>query len=380
MKFLRVLVLGCAATLLSGCADTGFSRYGYKRQADALTEDVMARPIVIQYQRHYSTNDVEVLGSIHAYDTDVVPDYDEVYVLEIFCDDGRVLNADVVNITEQEHPDYFSSHYRARAEFLRFKDRSMAQDLVSDPQYAQDLVEVRSGVESGDIAYPTLFHGMISGTIAHEAFDHSPVGQLEQVALNGDPDAQLSVGLDYESGHGVPQSYACALPWFQLSAYRGNPIAQNDLAGYYLYGLATDTNYDQAFNLYEQSAEQGYAPAQCNMGYMCQNGLGVETNKAAAVTCYRAAAQQGYLDGMMNLGMCYREGNGIARDPLIAYMWMDCASRLAEQSPDAAAKSKISASLNTLKQQMTPDQIKQGDTLANQWYDSFQKTHSAMTP
>jgi hypothetical protein len=103
------------------------------------------RPIAIQSNAHYDTNDTEVLGSIHAYDTGLSTDCDEATVLDTFCREGNMLGADIVSITEEKQPSVWtSSCYRAKAEFLRFKDRAKAKDLVSDAKYAPDLIINRS--------------------------------------------------------------------------------------------------------------------------------------------------------------------------------------------------------------------------------------------
>ena len=373
MKILQAIAFCGVAMVLAGCSN--FSRHDYKPHPDTSYADVLDRPIAVQYKRHYPTNEVDVLGSIRAHDNVYgYPYYDESYALNVFCADGRTLGADVVNITNQTYLNYFAP-YHASAEFLRFKDRAMARGVASDPQYAPDVVEVRTEVESEKMPYPSIYGGLIRGYPALSAFERSPLGQLEETALDGDPNAQLSIGLDYESGHGVPQSDESAMEWFQLAADRGNPIAQNKLAGCYFYGIGTNLDYVQAQALYEQAAEQGYPPAQYSLGCMYEYGLGVPMDKIEAVTWYRRAAQQGYPDAMMNLGICYRDGTGVARDPLIAYMWMDCASRLVKQSQKEQSLSQISGNLDILKQNLTPEQIKQSNLLANNWYDDFRKAH-----
>jgi hypothetical protein len=435
MKILHLLVLCGMAIVLSGCT-VAFSRQGYKLPPGPPSAEVMKRPIVIKANMQYNTNDVEVLGYIHSHDTGFALSGDEGYVLGIFCEDGRILGADVVNITQEKQPSLWGSAvYRARAQFLRFKDRAMVQNLVSDPQYSQDLIGARSE-ESGEqfekltevtseserismftggnvvaegaangaiqgavygvigalacppvsdltqkdlhaIAAGTAFGGEIGALIAYSAAErNSPIEKLKKDAFNGDLNAQLMLGLDYDFGTGVNQNYSEAARWYQLAANRGNPIAQNNLGRFFQYGVGgKSTDYHQAMTLYQQSADQGFPPAQCNIGYMYDLGLGVPTNKVEAITWYRDAAQQGYPEAMMNLGICYRDGNGIAREPLTAYMWIDCANFLVEKSPDDQVKSRIHDTLEDLKSHLTLDQIKQGDVLANQWFDNFQKAH-----
>ena len=144
MKTLIFLVLCGATILVSGCAP-GITRTGYQLPASQTTRDLPRRPIAIQCDVHYNTNDVIVLGSIHAYDTGLSVDCDEAAILDIFCREGNMLGADVIDITEEHQPNPLTSTcYRARATFLRFNDREKARNLVSDAKYAPNLIIERS--------------------------------------------------------------------------------------------------------------------------------------------------------------------------------------------------------------------------------------------
>jgi hypothetical protein len=143
MKTTLLMVLCCIFTLASGCA-AGISRIGYQLPQGKTPKDLQRCPIAIQCNVQYDTNDVAVLGSIHAYDTSVSIDCDEAYVLDIFCREGCMLGADLINITEENQPDLWSSCYRARAQFLRFKDREKVNGLLSNAKYAPNLIIGRS--------------------------------------------------------------------------------------------------------------------------------------------------------------------------------------------------------------------------------------------
>lgn len=144
MKIAPLMALCGVAILVSGCA-AGISRTGYRLPAGQTAQNTPRRPIAIRYQWQYSTNDMEVLGSIHAYDTGFSTDCDEAAVLDIFCEEGNMLGADIINITEEHQPNpWTSTCYRARATFLRYKDRDKAINLVSDPKYAPNLIIQRS--------------------------------------------------------------------------------------------------------------------------------------------------------------------------------------------------------------------------------------------
>jgi len=137
-------MLLCLAILICGCAP-GITRTGYKLPPGKTTKDLDRCNIAIRCNAGFDTNAVTVLGSIHAYDTGFSTDCDEAAILDIFCREGCVLGADIVDITEEKQPNPLTSTcYRAKAAFLRFNDRSMATNLVSDAKYAPNLIIERS--------------------------------------------------------------------------------------------------------------------------------------------------------------------------------------------------------------------------------------------
>ena len=174
MKITLLMALCGVAILASGCA-AGISRTGYHLPADQAANNLPRRPIAIRYEMHYSTNDMAVLGSIHAYDTGLSTDCDEAAILDIFCREGNMLGADIVNITQEKQPNPLTSTcYRARAEFLRFKDREKAKDLVSDPKYAPNLIIDRSiatGKRNRQVIAGTVLGGVLGGLVVTVATD-----------------------------------------------------------------------------------------------------------------------------------------------------------------------------------------------------------------
>jgi hypothetical protein len=142
MKTQLMMVLCLATLLVSGCA-AGITRTGYKLPPGQTSKDLPLRAIAIQCNAKYDTNEVVVLGSIHAYDTSISTHCDEAFILDIFCREGGMLGAELINITEEHQPDLWSSCYRARATFLRFKDQEKAKELVSDAKYSPDEIAKR---------------------------------------------------------------------------------------------------------------------------------------------------------------------------------------------------------------------------------------------
>lgn len=143
MKASLSILLCSLAFILAGC-HSGITRSGYQAPTLQAMDNTPRRPIAIQCNAVYNTNDVEVLGNIHAYDTGFSVYCDEAAVLDTFYKEANALGADVINITEEMQPSFWSTCYRARAQFLRLKDRERAKTLVSDPKYAPDLIIQRS--------------------------------------------------------------------------------------------------------------------------------------------------------------------------------------------------------------------------------------------
>lgn len=173
---------------MSGCAP-GITRTGYQPPAAQTTGDLPRRPIAIQCKVAYDTNEVVVLGSIHAYDTGLSVACDEAAILDIFCREGNMLGADVVDITEEHQPNPFTSTcYRAKATFLRFKDREKARNLVSDAKYAPDLIIERSAKNSKrnqEIITGAVLGGVLGAIVVSVATEpYHPLNHTNSVPEN----------------------------------------------------------------------------------------------------------------------------------------------------------------------------------------------------
>ena len=98
-------------------------------------------------------------------------------------------------------------------------------------------------------------------------------------------EAQVGLGVRYQTGHGVPEDDVEAVRWFRLAA------------------------------------EQGLARGQTALGMMYANGEGVPEDDAEAVRWFRLAAEQGLAHGQYNLGVMYADGVGVPEDDVEAAHW-----------------------------------------------------------
>jgi len=74
------------------------------------------------------------------------------------------------------------------------------------------------------------------------------------LADQGHASAQISLGLMYDNGHGVPQDYAEAVKWYRKAADRGNAAAQFTLGTMYDNGHGLPQDYVEAHKWYNLAA------------------------------------------------------------------------------------------------------------------------------
>ena len=153
----RLLLLACIVA--TGCA-MRVERHGYAIPQDrAATECAMP----IRNDPGRDEDAFELLGSIEVSDR-FSTDCDEQVVLRRLTVEACQLDADLVNVTEEKRPDFWSTCYRAKADFLRLKDRSARAQLASDEKYAPEDVRKRAQV-THDRQRWALFGGLMGGAL-----------------------------------------------------------------------------------------------------------------------------------------------------------------------------------------------------------------------
>jgi uncharacterized protein len=154
---------------------------------------------------------------------------------------------------------------------------------------------------SACIVIPALADALEDGIAAVNRKDYpSAFRLLEPLARSGNALAQLRLGLLYYHGHGVRESDAQALPWFERAARQGLAEAQFNLGNMYAYGLVdpsagADPNR-LAAQWYFEAARQGHAEAQYSLGILFLTGAGVVQDQTEAARWISRAAAQGHAD------------------------------------------------------------------------------------
>ncbi|MEE8321339.1 MAG: SPOR domain-containing protein [Gammaproteobacteria bacterium] len=137
---------------------------------------------------------------------------------------------------------------------------------------------------------------------------------LKPLAEAGDSQAQITLGIMYDYGHGVPADPGEALIWYKIAANQGVPIVQHDIGVKYFQGMGVEQDYLEAAKWWDMSANAGLADSQFNLGLMHYRGLGIPQNHSKATELFQAAAAQGHGHAQYSLAVMYAFGQGMDKD------------------------------------------------------------------
>jgi len=130
---------------------------------------------------------------------------------------------------------------------------------------------------------------------------------LKPLAEQGNADAQYNLGVLYNKGEGVPQSYAKAVKWFKKAAKQGLAVAQYNLGIKYANGQGVGKSYSKAVKWYKKAADQGHFKAQHSLGFKYEKGEGVDQDYEQAIYWYQRAIEsdRSRSKSYYNLGRLY---------------------------------------------------------------------------
>jgi TPR repeat protein len=89
---------------------------------------------------------------------------------------------------------------------------------------------------------------------------------LRERAAKGDPEAQFTLGKNYEAGRGgLKKDYTEAYRWYRLAADQGDPFAQASVALLYRFGKGVPRDYVRAYMWFQISADRLTGPDQASI-------------------------------------------------------------------------------------------------------------------
>ncbi len=144
---------------------------------------------------------------------------------------------------------------------------------------------------------------------------------LKPLAENGNAKAQITMGIMYDYGHGVPKDSAESIKWYRMAAEQGEPLVQLDLGIKYFQGQGVAQNYQEAGKWWEMSANAGVADSQFNLGLMYYRGIGFEKDFDKASSLFEQAAEQGHANAQYSLAVMYAFGQNRQKNYTTALNW-----------------------------------------------------------
>lgn len=159
-----------------------------------------------------------------------------------------------------------------------------------------------------------------------------------------------------------------------------NPVKDFTEKDNYIIGLNwyLQQNYQIAAKFWEPFAEEGDCDARYAMGLLYFDGLGVGQSYENAIRLWSESADQGQAQAQISLGVVYsrtslpytsldcKKGCGQDKNLLKAYIWFGVAHEVGSPHEKKVAEE----SLNRIVPEMTPEQIREGDSLVEAWKPS----------
>ncbi len=204
-------------------------------------------------------------------------------------------------------------------------------DMIAQNDLAVAYAEGR-GVEQNDEAAEQYYKKSIdSGSltaISNLAFLYLENGDNENAfkyaqmcAQRGGMCGQYLLGICYNNGFGVTQSFEKAFECYNKALEQKYYFAQAEVAISYLFGSGIEQSDETGIQLLQDSADRGYVNGQFYLGYCYDSGTGIAQSYAKAVEWYQKAADQGNAIAQNDLGNCYYSGEGVTQSYAKAVEW-----------------------------------------------------------
>jgi uncharacterized protein len=143
------------------------------------------------------------------------------------------------------------------------------------------------------------------------------------------------------------------------SAERGTPEDQYNLGMRYERGTSVAQSYAEAVHWYRLAAMQGYREGQYKLCELSERGQGVPQNYQEALRWCGLAADQGHGRAMFIIGRLYHTAHGVPHDLVRAHMWYNLATA---HGYDDGKKWR-----DRIADEMSPGQVAEAQKLAHEW-------------
>jgi TPR repeat protein len=205
----------------------------------------------------------------------------------------------------------------------------MNTDLGQNPKINYSRMNISKAICCLLLLFSTSIHAATyeEGKQAYLSQDYAKALEiLKPLAENGNSQAQITLGLMYDYGHGVKKDPAESIKWYLMAAEQGVPLVQHDMGVKYFQGQGVEQNYQEAAKWWEMSANAGIADSQFNLGLMYYRGIGIPKDYVKAAKLFDAAAEQGHGNAQYSLAVMYAFGQSKEKNYETALKWFNKAA------------------------------------------------------
>lgn len=183
-------------------------------------------------------------------------------------------------------------------------------------------------------------------------YSQSDINDAMGLAKIGDAEAQANLGIMLQTRG----EYKEAAYWYQQAARAGVANAQYNMGTLYFNGEGVPQDYAKAHEWFLRAATRGNKYAEFQLGMTYFTGQGVNKDPTKEIFWYEKAARHGVPAAAYNLGVIYNNGDEVSPDYVRAYAWLLLAQK---------GNLDTSGALTAVAANLSPDQIKQAETLSH---------------
>lgn len=181
---------------------------------------------------------------------------------------------------------------------------------------------------------PVFGAALEDGRDAYHKGDYaSALKLLRPLADQGNPEAQVFIGMSYEFGDSIAKNAKEAINWYRKAAQKGNADAAYNLGTMYEDGEGAAKNIPEAMKWFRMGAAKGDPLSQRELGTLYRDGNGIKRDPEQAARWFRMATGKNDVPSMTALGQMYLAGQGVMPDRMEAQYLLRRASELGD--PDA---------------------------------------------
>jgi TPR repeat protein len=147
------------------------------------------------------------------------------------------------------------------------------------------------------------------------------IALLEPLVTQGDPNAEIEMGLLYFDGAGVKIDHAKTAALYQKAADQASARAMDLLSRLIAAGDGLPKDPEKSLKLLRQAAVQGWPPALFDMGMRTRKGDGVPRDVPEGIKLLSISVDKGQIAALVELEQIYTLGLGVPKDPVEAKHW-----------------------------------------------------------